>query len=207
MEAEKKLLISVFCNNGKIGSNMLHTISSYTKIPNLATVVLTLNSDNSDVMHDHNNIFTVFVNNKFDYVLFLNDTALHDKELFDMLNHNVDLISNFTDFAVEDFDVNSIGTDISLFEIDKVFFRSTLMTKRLGSLLVRYAEKNQLYYSGNPKDKSRLEIQEKNKIYNIFHHSVVDNIYRNGFSNVYKILEELKIKSHINITREVRAEE
>lgn len=206
MSQQTKLLIGTPAYNSLIHTDYFHSIMSYTRIPDMVFSVVTLGND-SLITRARNKIFSIFLNNDFDYLLFLDaDIMLLAAELLKLFKHKKDIIGapvRLKDPTRIIYNVGNILDDSQkpLIKVDRVGSAVMLISKKLALDIKDYCEKNKYYYYNNP-DYSRGDkvLQDKDKIYDVFKVGVDNEEYLSEDYWFCKLVRELKYDIFVDIS-------
>ena len=170
-----KLMIGTPAYNSLVHTDYLHSILSYTTIPNLLTTVVTI-GNTSLLIEARNKIFSLFVSSDFDYLLFLDaDVGFPGEQLVRLLNHRKDIIGapirlkSPSGRIVFDYVDILDDTNYPLVKVKRKGTAILLISKKLALDLAKWCEKNnEYYYFDSFHSEGHVNHFQNLKIYNVF---------------------------------------
>lgn len=176
------VLVGTPAYGSMVHTDYLHSIMSYTNIPNLTISILTLGNE-SLITRARNKLFSIFLKSQFDYLLFLDaDMGFNGNFLVNLINTKKDIIGAHVRLKDLERVVYNFGkvldkSEFPLLKVDRLGTAVMLISKQAAQHIARYCDQHQLYYFNEPFYSRGDNIIEKEKIYDVFRVGVLDGEY------------------------------
>jgi hypothetical protein len=152
-QQEIKLLIGTPAYNSVVYTDYLHSVLSFGSVTGLNVTVVTIGNE-SLITRARNKLFTLFENNNFDYLLFIDaDIHFDIKEFVKLFKAQKDIIGSpvrlkSTDKVVLNFEASKPfkPEDYPIFEVDKIGSAAFMISQKVAKDMAQYCREHDDYY-------------------------------------------------------------